>query len=158
MDARMSIAPRARGALTLGLAALLATAGVTALSGTARAASTLGAAAAEKGRYFGAAVAANHLGESAYAGTLNTEFNSVTPENEMKWDATESTRGSFTYSAADQIVSHITQPCLSADTLPSATIRCRQDRRQHPPDHQGQGQRVIPAPEATSPNRALRER
>lgn len=106
MDTRTSIAPRIRGALTLGLAALLATAGLTALSGTASAASTLGAAAAEKGRYFGAAVAANHLGEAAYASTLNTEFNSVTPENEMKWDATESTRGSFTFTAADQIVNH----------------------------------------------------
>ncbi|MGY1502592.1 endo-1,4-beta-xylanase [Streptomyces sp. QTS52] len=102
----MSIASRARGALTLGLAALLATAGVTALSGTARAASTLGAAATEKGRYFGTAVAANHLGESAYVTTLDNEFTSVTPENEMKWDATESARGSFTFTAADQIVSH----------------------------------------------------
>jgi hypothetical protein len=40
-----------------------------------KAAGTLGAAAAEKGRYFGAAVAANHLGEAPYASTLNTEFN-----------------------------------------------------------------------------------
>ncbi len=95
-----------RKALVLGMASLLAAAGVTALSGTADAASTLGTAAAEKGRYFGAAVAANHLGESAYVSTLDTEFNSVTPENEMKWDAVESTRNAFTYSAADQIVSH----------------------------------------------------
>ncbi|MER6676699.1 endo-1,4-beta-xylanase [Streptomyces sp. NPDC000983] len=95
-----------RTALALGLAGLLAATGVTALSGTARAASTLGAAAAEKGRYFGTAVAANHLGEAAYATTLNTEFNSVTPENEMKWDAVEPSRGSFSYGAADQIVNH----------------------------------------------------
>ncbi|WP_405640304.1 endo-1,4-beta-xylanase [Streptomyces sp. NBC_00019] len=95
-----------RKALVLGMASLLAAAGVTALSGTADAASTLGTAAAEKGRYFGAAVAANHLGESAYVSTLDTEFNSVTPENEMKWDAVESTRNSFTYTSADQIVSH----------------------------------------------------
>ncbi|WP_048583793.1 hypothetical protein [Streptomyces viridochromogenes] len=59
------------------MAGLLATAAVTALAGTAQAASTLGAAAAEKGRYFGAAVAANHLGEAPYVSTLNTEFNSV---------------------------------------------------------------------------------
>ncbi|MGW7202051.1 endo-1,4-beta-xylanase [Streptomyces sp. NPDC054837] len=95
-----------RKALVLGMASLLAAAGVTALSGTADAAGTLGTAAAEKGRYFGAAVAANHLGESAYVSTLDTEFNSVTPENEMKWDAVESTRNSFTYTSADQIVSH----------------------------------------------------
>ncbi|MEU5341360.1 endo-1,4-beta-xylanase [Streptomyces sp. NPDC020766] len=88
------------------MAGLLAAAGVTTLAGTAEAAGTLGAAAAEKGRYFGAAVAANHLGEAPYASTLNTEFNSATPENEMKWDAVERTRNSFTYGAADQIVSH----------------------------------------------------
>lgn len=95
-----------RTALALGMAGLLASAGVTALAGTAEAASTLGAAAAEKGRYFGAAVAANHLGEAPYASTLNTEFNSVTPENEMKWDATERTRSTFTFGSADQIVNH----------------------------------------------------
>ncbi|WP_405576837.1 endo-1,4-beta-xylanase [Streptomyces sp. NBC_01092] len=92
--------------LALGLAGLLTVAGAGALTGTAQAATTLGAAAAEKGRYFGAAVAANHLGEAAYASTLNTEFNSVTPENEMKWDATEGTRGTFTFGSADQIVNH----------------------------------------------------
>ncbi|WP_432192466.1 endo-1,4-beta-xylanase [Streptomyces sp. bgisy027] len=97
---------RVRTALALGLAGLLGAAGAGALTGTAQAASTLGAAAAEKGRYFGAAVAANHLGESAYVSTLNTEFSSVTPENEMKWDATEPTRGTFTFGSADQVVNH----------------------------------------------------
>ncbi|BCL25826.1 beta-xylanase [Streptomyces aurantiacus] len=97
---------RARKALVIGMASLLAAAGVTALAGTAQAASTLGAAAAEKGRYFGTAVAASHLGEAAYASTLDTEFNSVTPENEMKWDAVEPNRNSFSFGSADQIVSH----------------------------------------------------
>ncbi|MER6343808.1 endo-1,4-beta-xylanase [Streptomyces sp. NPDC001595] len=101
-----STSSRARRALVLGLAGLLAAAGVTVASGTAGAASTLGAAAAEKGRYFGTAVAANHLGEAAYVSALNTEFNSVTPENEMKWDAVEPSRGSFSFGAADRIVSH----------------------------------------------------
>ncbi|WTJ79183.1 endo-1,4-beta-xylanase [Kitasatospora sp. NBC_01539] len=78
----------------------------TGLAGSAHAASTLAGSAAAKGRYFGAAVAANHLGESAYASTLDAEFNAVTPENEMKWDAVEATRNTFTYGAADQIVSH----------------------------------------------------
>ncbi|MEU9554017.1 endo-1,4-beta-xylanase [Streptomyces fumanus] len=72
----------------------------------AEAADTLGTAAAAQGRYFGAAVAAGHLGESAYTATLDREFTSVTPENEMKWDATEPTRGGFSFGAADQIVNH----------------------------------------------------
>ncbi|WP_394436675.1 endo-1,4-beta-xylanase [Streptomyces sp. SGAir0957] len=97
---------RARVALRTGVASLLTAVTVAALSQTAAAADSLGSAAAAKGRYFGAAVAANHLGESAYASTLDREFNQVTPENEMKWDATEGTRGSFTFGNADQIVDH----------------------------------------------------
>ncbi|GAA4789736.1 endo-1,4-beta-xylanase [Streptomyces ziwulingensis] len=73
---------------------------------SAEAADTLGSAAAGKGRYFGTAVAAGHLGESAYTATLNREFTSVTPENEMKWDATEASRNVFTFGAADQVVNH----------------------------------------------------
>ncbi|MEV7971481.1 endo-1,4-beta-xylanase, partial [Sphaerisporangium sp. NPDC088356] len=51
--------------------------------------STLGAAAAQSGRYFGTAISAGKLGDSAYTTIANREFNMVTPENEMKIDATE---------------------------------------------------------------------
>ncbi|MDX2524360.1 non-reducing end alpha-L-arabinofuranosidase family hydrolase [Streptomyces europaeiscabiei] len=67
-------------------------------------ASTLGAQAAQSGRYFGTAVAAGKLGDGTYTGILDREFNSVTAENEMKWDATERSRGQFTFGAADQIM------------------------------------------------------
>jgi endo-1,4-beta-xylanase len=67
---------------------------------------TLGEAAAAKGRVFGAAAAQSHMGESAYVSTLDREFNQLTPENEMKWDTTEPSRGSFNYGPADQLVSH----------------------------------------------------
>ncbi|ANB10147.1 1,4-beta-xylanase [Streptomyces ambofaciens] len=87
-------------------AGLVAAAALTAAAHTAEAADTLGSAAAGQGRYFGTAVAANHLGEADYAATLNREFNSATPENEMKWDATEPSRGTFTFTAADQVVDH----------------------------------------------------
>ncbi|WP_127503760.1 endo-1,4-beta-xylanase [Actinoplanes solisilvae] len=92
-------------AVATGLTAgLLATAGALTVASTADAATTLGASAAATGRYFGTAVAAYKLSDSTYSNILNTEFNSVTPENEMKWDATEPSQGNFTYSSADQIV------------------------------------------------------
>ncbi|MFF5357810.1 non-reducing end alpha-L-arabinofuranosidase family hydrolase [Streptomyces scabiei] len=63
-------------------------------------------AAAAGGRYFGTAVAAGRLGDSTYSTLLDREFKMITPENEMKWDAIEPSRGNFTFRAADQIVSH----------------------------------------------------
>ncbi|MGQ3553746.1 endo-1,4-beta-xylanase [Streptomyces rochei] len=90
-------------------AGLVAAAALTAAAHSAEAAEaadTLGSAAAAQGRYFGTAVAAGHLGEADYAATLDREFNSATPENEMKWDATEPSRGTFTFSAADRVVDH----------------------------------------------------
>ena len=70
------------------------------------AASTLGAAAAQTNRYFGTAVAAFKLGDTTYSGILDREFSMITPENEMKWDTTEPSRGNFNFGPADQIVSH----------------------------------------------------
>ncbi|WP_208868367.1 endo-1,4-beta-xylanase [Microbispora triticiradicis] len=67
------------------------------------AASTLGAAAAQSGRYFGTAIAAGRLGDSNYTTIANREFNMVTPENEMKPDATEPNRGQFNFSSGDRV-------------------------------------------------------
>ncbi|WP_406414064.1 endo-1,4-beta-xylanase [Streptomyces halstedii] len=104
--ARPRSTARARRVVSVLTAGVLAAAGVVSLAGTAEATGALGDAAAAKGRYFGTAVAANHLGEAQYASTLDAQFDSVTPENEMKWDAVEGSRNSFTFTAADQIVSH----------------------------------------------------
>ena len=73
------------------------------LSIPAAAATTLGAAAAQSGRYFGTALAASKLGDSTYTTIAAREFNMVTPENEMKIDATEPNQGQFNFTAADQI-------------------------------------------------------
>jgi len=64
---------------------------------------TLGAAAAQSGRYFGTAIASGRLGDSAYTTIAGREFNMVTPENEMKIDATEPQRGQFTFTAGDRV-------------------------------------------------------
>ncbi|MEV6851315.1 endo-1,4-beta-xylanase [Actinoplanes sp. NPDC051411] len=73
------------------------------------AAGTLGAAAAQSGRYFGTAIAASRLGDSTYTTIAGREFNMVTPENEMKPDATEPQRGQFNFSAGDQVYNWATQ-------------------------------------------------
>ncbi|MEU3511867.1 endo-1,4-beta-xylanase [Streptomyces longwoodensis] len=65
--------------------------------------STLGAAAAQSGRYFGTAIASGRLGDSAYTTIANREFTMVTPENEMKIDATEPQRGQFNFTNGDRV-------------------------------------------------------
>lgn len=86
------------------IAMLAATTLALAVTVPASAATTLRSAAALTGRYFGAAVDPAHFGEAAYITTLNTQFSAVTPENAMKWDATEPSPGSFRFAAADQVV------------------------------------------------------
>ncbi|GLY99600.1 endo-1,4-beta-xylanase [Actinoplanes sp. NBRC 103695] len=130
-----------RKLLASAAAAAMALTGIV-VAGDAWAASTLGASAAQTGRYYGAAIAAGRLGDSTYTRILTSEFNSVTPENEMKWDATEPSRGSFNYSGGDRILNqgiamgakvrghallwHQQQPgwaqSLSGSTLRSAAI------------------------------------
>jgi endo-1,4-beta-xylanase len=100
----MSIPKPGRVVLLASAAAAVVVAASVAVIGPADAASTLGASAAQTGRYFGAAIAAGKLGDGTYTGILNREFNSVTPENEMKWDATEPSQGRFTFTNGDRIL------------------------------------------------------
>jgi endo-1,4-beta-xylanase len=67
---------------------------------------TLGSAAAARGRIFGAAVTGNLLGTTPYTTVLDTQFTGLTPGNEMKWQTTEPSRGSFNFAPADAIVAH----------------------------------------------------
>jgi endo-1,4-beta-xylanase len=70
---------------------------------------TLRAAAEQVGRLIGAAVGAAYLADPTYARTAATQLNFITPENEMKWDATEATRGVFNFDRADSILGFAAQ-------------------------------------------------
>ncbi|MGW2521759.1 endo-1,4-beta-xylanase [Streptomyces sp. NPDC001617] len=77
------------------------------LTPDASAATTLRGYADGRGVKIGAAVGDTPLGsDSSYTTVLDREFNSVTAENAMKWDAVEPTRGSFNWAAADRLVAH----------------------------------------------------
>ncbi|MFD5322258.1 endo-1,4-beta-xylanase [Streptomyces sp. NPDC127098] len=104
---------RLRALVMLLVAVLVASGTIVALAGTAEAGTTLGTSAAERGRYFGTAVAAGKLNDGVYTSILNREFNSVTAENEMKWDATEPNRGQFNYTNGDRILNHARQQGMS---------------------------------------------
>ncbi|SHM90172.1 endo-1,4-beta-xylanase [Actinacidiphila paucisporea] len=107
LNRHRSIHRKAVAAATgVAVSASLAVVALAASAPHAAAASSLGAAAAQSGRYFGTAVPTSKLGNSTYSTILDREFNMITPENEMKWDTIEPSRGSFNFGPADQIVSH----------------------------------------------------
>ena len=57
------------------------------------------------GLRIGTAVNTGLLGEDpAYTDIVNTQFNSVTPENAMKWESVEPTKGTYTWADADELV------------------------------------------------------
>ncbi|MEU6426102.1 endo-1,4-beta-xylanase [Microbispora sp. NPDC046973] len=86
-------------ALSMGLAAIAIADTSADTPGT-----TLGTAAARSGRYFGTAINGSKLGDPAYTTIAGREFDMVTPENEMKLDATEPRQGQFVFTSADRIV------------------------------------------------------
>lgn len=74
----------------------------------ARQASGLAAAMRAAGReYIGTALTLR--GSSTEENIIRQEFNSVTPENAMKWDATEPSRGQFNFGGGDNIANFARQ-------------------------------------------------
>lgn len=74
-----------------------------------RAATTLNAAIKADGRrYFGAATDQGTFSISQVSNIIKSEMGCVTPENSMKWDATQPSRGQFTFGGADALVNYAT--------------------------------------------------
>ncbi|RDL32090.1 Beta-xylanase [Venustampulla echinocandica] len=76
----------------------------------ARQVAGLNAAMVARGReYIGTSLTIrNDQSETNIIGNKN-EFGSITPENAMKWDATEPNQGQFTFGGADQVANYATQ-------------------------------------------------
>jgi endo-1,4-beta-xylanase len=67
--------------------------------------STLRAAAEAQGKYFGTEVTGNMVNNSTITNLAGQQFDMVTPGNEMKWDTTEPSNGSYNFGPGDGIVS-----------------------------------------------------
>lgn len=99
-------APRRRRAAVLGVSLAAAASAVTlGLLGVVTAANpTLPQLAEANGRYMGGEITGNLLSNTTVTGLAGTQFDMITPGNEMKWDTTEPSRGSFNFAPGDQIV------------------------------------------------------
>ncbi|KAH6910268.1 glycosyl hydrolase family 10 protein [Coprinopsis sp. MPI-PUGE-AT-0042] len=59
-------------------------------------------------KYYGNILDRNTINDGTVQNILNTEFGAITPENAMKWDATEPNRGQFNFGNADSIANWAT--------------------------------------------------
>lgn len=94
-----------KSALLYLLAPLLALAAPAAELEDRQAATSIDALFKAKGKlYYGVATDQNRLSTGKSAAVIQQNFGQVTPENSMKWDATESSNGNFNFATADYLV------------------------------------------------------
>jgi endo-1,4-beta-xylanase len=103
--AARAVRPRQRLTAAV-LAAACVTGGALAAAAPATAAGgTLRAAAEAQGKYFGTEVTGNMINNSTITNLAGQQFDMVTPGNEMKWDTTEPSNGSYNFGPGDAVVS-----------------------------------------------------
>lgn len=54
-------------------------------------------------RYLGTAIQSNQLADPTYVQILESQFDAITPENEMKWEVIQPTEGNFNFTGTDAV-------------------------------------------------------
>ena len=103
--AALTVRPSQQVLTAVAAAACVAGGALAAAVPAAAAGSTLRAAAEAQGKYFGTEVTGNMINNSTITNLAGQQFDMVTPGNEMKWDTTEPSNGSYNFGPGDGIVS-----------------------------------------------------
>ena len=101
----VNVRPRQRLVMAVAAAACVAGGAVSAAVPATAAGSTLRAAAEAQGKYFGTEVTGSMINNTTITNLAAQQFDMVTPGNEMKWDTTEPSNGSYNFGPGDAIVS-----------------------------------------------------
>jgi len=56
--------------------------------------------------YFGSVLDYNDYGDTQYVNIINSQFDVITPGNQMKWAYTERTQGTFDFAGSDLVVNY----------------------------------------------------
>jgi len=103
---------RVRTAITAAVVAATGLAAVvvamTGAGAASAAATTLRGAAEAQGRYFGSDFTQDLINNSTVTNVQGTQFDMVTPGNEMKWQTTEPNQNQFNFGPGDAIVNYAT--------------------------------------------------
>ena len=101
----LAVRPRRRVLATVAAAACVTGGALAVVVPATAAGSTLRAAAEAQGKYFGTEVTGNMVNNSTITNLAGQQFDMVTPGNEMKWDTTEPSNGSYNFGPGDGVVS-----------------------------------------------------
>lgn len=88
-----------------------------------------GAASKDNKRYFGNAYQSFYLADPRYEPILDSQFSAYTPENEMKWEVIEPTRGVFNWTGSDLVRGRRRRPCHHIPCFTSFWTNCHRSSR-----------------------------
>ncbi|KAJ1547121.1 hypothetical protein HK096_004244, partial [Nowakowskiella sp. JEL0078] len=87
---------------------------VLSLASFSRAETPIKTLATAKGKFFGCAVGTSDITDTAFTSLVSTQCSVSVPGNAMKWDATETSQNTFTYTDADAFMAFANKNSLSA--------------------------------------------
>lgn len=73
---------------------------------------TLAREARQAGKlYYGTEISSYYMANSTFSAITNTQFNQITPENEMKWEVIHPARNTYNWTGSDLVCTRVADAC-----------------------------------------------